>query len=487
LLDQIIDEVDSNSNTHHDFPPRLERREIAPMRRSIRKRLFQGLEPLERRALMAIDLASPGPLSLATIDNSAVIRLNAASDIETASQAIYEAGGYVDGGFGPLTWGIVFSPWADRDAILKAWESSGWLASSDTDGQIVSTALPVSDPAAMQQWAIAETVKASVHAPEAWSRTVGAGVIVAVIDSGVDLNHPELAGQLWVNPRETAGNRRDDDRNGFVDDINGANFLTNSGNVQDDAGHGTHVSGIIAAAANNGQGGVGLAPGAKIMALKVLDGSGNGSISAAVNAIYYAVNNGAKVINASWTMSTGSPALISAMSFAASKNVVFVTAAGNDGSNNDVVPNYPGNYRFTNVLTVAAIDPDGKLASFSNYGASTVDVAAPGVSILSTIPGSYEVWDGTSMATPFVAATAALLAALRPDFTAAQIVDRIKATATRSIDLAGVIASAGYLDAGAATNLPAYVPPAKPVVQVTPVVRKPVRVVRRVPIPRRLR
>lgn len=458
------------------------------MRRPSRKRTFRGLEPLEKRALMAFDFVTPGPLSVATIANSAVIRIADPAEVDEASHAIYEAGGYVDGGFGPLTWGIVFSPGVDRDAVLSTWKSTAWLASAETDGLIASSALPVSDPLATQQWAIADTAKASVHAPEAWSRSVGAGVVVAVIDSGVDVNHPELAGQLWINPKESAGNRKDDDRNGFVDDINGANFLNNTGNVQDDAGHGTHVSGIIAAAANNGNGGVGLAPGAKIMALKVLDASGNGSINAAVNAIYYAVNNGAKVINASWTMSVGSPALISAMSFAASRNVVFVTAAGNERSNNDLVPSYPGNYRFTNVLTVGAVDSDGKLADFSNYGASTVDVAAPGVSILSTTPGSYEAWDGTSMATPFVAATAALIASLRPDYTAAQIVDRIKSTATRSVDLAGIIASAGYLDAGAATNLPAYVAPAQTVVPVvTPLKRTPVRPVRRVPLPRRLR
>lgn len=437
---------------------------------------------------MAFDFVTPGPLSVATITNSAVIRIADALQVESASRAIYEAGGYVDGGFGLLSWGIVFSPTVDRDAVLNSWKSTAWLASAETDGEITSTALPVSDPSAMRQWAIADTAKASVHAPAAWSRTVGAGVVVAVIDSGVDVFHPELAGQLWVNPKEAAGNRKDDDRNGYVDDINGANFLNNSGNVRDDAGHGTHVAGIIAAAANNGHGGVGLAPGAKIMALKVLDAGGNGSINAAVNAIYYAVNNGAKVINASWTMATGSPALISAMSFAASRNVVFVTAAGNERSNNDLVPSYPGNYRFTNVLTVGAVDTDGKLAEFSNYGASTVDVAAPGISILSTTPGSYEAWDGTSMATPFVAATAALIASLRPDYTAAQIVDRIKSTATRSVNLAGIIASAGYLDAGAATDLPAYVAPAQPPTTVaTPVKRTPIRPVRRIPLPRRLR
>lgn len=458
------------------------------MRRRKDKCTIRGPEPLERRALMAFGLVTPGPLSMATVANSAVIRLHDADCAESAAKAIYEAGAYVDGGFGPLTWGVVFSPASDRDAILTAWRSSHWLASAETDGLIQASALPVSDPMATQQWAIAEASQASVHAPAAWSRSVGAGVVVAVIDSGVDIYHPELAVQLWRNPKESAGNRLDDDRNGFVDDIHGANFLNNSGNVMDSAGHGTHVAGIVAAAANNGHGGVGLAPGAKIMALKVLDAAGNGSISAAANAIYYAVNNGAKVINASWTMAVGSPALISAISFAASRNVVFVTAAGNDRSNNDLVPSYPGSYRFSNVLTVAAIDPNGKLANFSNFGASSVDVAAPGVSILSSTPGAYDTWDGTSMAAPFVSATAALIASLRPDYTAAQIVDRIKATATRSANLAGVIASAGYLDAGAAADLPAYVPPPQAITPAAvPRPRIAPRQIRRLPITRRLR
>jgi subtilisin family serine protease len=283
--------------------------------------------------------------------------------------------------------------------------------------------------------------------------------VVAVIDSGIDFRHPDLASQLWVNPGEIGGNGRDDDRDGFADNTYGANFLNNSGNAFDDAGHGSHVAGIIAAAANNGAGGVGLAPGAKIMALKVLDANGNGSLNAAVRAIYFAVDNGAKVINSSWTMSFGSPALQSAIAYAASKNVVFVAAAGNEGVNNDQVPSYPGNYRYSNMISVAAVNSAGKLASFSNRGASTVDIAAPGVGILSTTGGAYDTWDGTSMAAP---------------------------TAHVTTELAGQVGSGGYLNAAAATNLPAYVaPPTTPVTTPkAPVARTPI--VRRQPVPRRI-
>lgn len=434
-------------------------------RRQIRT-IICPLTPLEARCLLTA--TSLGPLTTATTENSAVIKLASATSAPHMLQVIYESSGYLDGSYDAKTWGVIFGSNVSRDGFLQKWQDAGFIDSYQTDEMIQATALPVSDPSAPQQWAIAGEAATSLNASTAWSRTVGAGVVVAVIDSGIDYNHPELAGQLWVNPKEIRGNNRDDDRNGFVDDLYGANFLNNSGNVYDDAGHGTHVSGIIAAAANNGNGGVGLAPGSKIMALKVLDASGNGSLNAAVKAIRYAVDHGAKVINASWTMSIGSPSLQSAISYAASKNVVFVAAAGNEGANNDYVPSYPGAYRYSNVLTVGAVDSSGTLASFSNYGASSVDIAAPGVGILSSVPGSYDTWDGSSMASPYVAATAALIAALRPDYSAAQIVSQIKSTAHVTTALAGKIASGGYLDAGAATNLPAYKPPVSQPVASTP-------------------
>lgn len=424
-------------------------------RRPLKLRLSPVIA-LESRELLSVSGA--GPLATATVDNSAVIQLASTTSSSKMVEVIYESGGYADGSYGASTWGVVFGPGVSRDDILNQWQNSGIIDSYSTDEAIHASALPVSDPMAPQQWAIAGGATASVNAGAAWSRTVGAGVIVAVIDSGVDYNHPELAGQLWVNPGEAAGNNRDDDKDGIIDDVHGANFINNTGYIYDDAGHGTHVSGIIAAAANNGNGGVGLAPGAKIMALKVLDSMGNGSLNAAVKAIRYAVDHGAKVINTSWTMSIGSPSLQSAMAYAASKNVVVVTAAGNENTNNNIIPSYPGSYHYTNVLTVGAVDSSGRLADFSNYGSSSVDIAAPGVGILSTVPGSYDTWDGTSMASPYVAATAALIASLRPDYSAAQIVNQIKSTAHMTSELSGRIASAGYLDAGAATNLAPYVP-----------------------------
>lgn len=445
------------------------------------------IDSLESRALLTL---TPGPLALATPENSAVIHLASRADATTALKAVYEAGAYVDGSYDETSWGIVFRPDVSRDGVVNLWKTEPWLASAQTDAGIQASDMNVNDPMAAQQWAMNDSSAASVHASTAWSRTAGQGVVVAVIDSGIDLTHADLKNQLWVNPTEIAGNRKDDDRNGFIDDTNGANFLNNTGNVQDDAGHGTHVAGVIAASVNNSTGGVGLAPGAKIMALKVLDNAGNGSLNAAVNAIYYAVNHGAKVINASWTISFGTPALQSAIAYAANKNVVFVTAAGNEGVNNDVTASYPGNYRYSNVLTVTAVDTAGKLAGFSNFGATKVDLAAPGVGIMSTVPGGYDTWDGTSMAAPYVSATAALVASLRPDYTAAQIVAQIKNTVHHTTELTGKVVSGGYLDTGAATNLAKYVPPAVTPAPVntkpTPAtVRKPVLPVRRTPVIRR--
>lgn len=451
--------------------------------RRVRRAIVLSIDSMEQRDLMTGIFT--GPLPMALVENSAVIELAGDAKIAAIRQSLAESGGYLQGSYGPAGMGVVFDSSLQRDALLQSWQASGLISSSSTDQTIRATALPVSDPMAPQQWAIAGTAAASVGADVAWSRTVGAGVTVAVIDSGIDFRHPELAGQLWTNPGEIAGNGRDDDRDGFADNTYGVNFLNNTGNAFDDAGHGSHVSGIIAAAANNGAGGVGLAPGAKIMPLKVLDAYGNGSLNAAVKAIYFAVDNGARVVNASWTMSIGSPALQSAIAYAASKNVVFVSASGNEGVNNDQIPSYPGNYRYNNVLTVAAVDSGGKLTSFSNRGGSTVDIAAPGVGILSTTGGAYDSWDGTSMASPYVAATAALIASLRPDFTAAQIVNQIKSTARVTTDLAGKVGSGGYLDAAAATNLAPYVAPAPaPVVAQTPVTRTPV--VRRQPVVRRV-
>jgi subtilisin family serine protease len=335
----------------------------------------------------------------------------------------------------------------------------------EPDQTVQREASAPNDPRFSSQWGLDNPTGLDVRALEAWDVTTGSpNVVVAVIDSGVDVTHPDLAGKIWTNPKEVAGNRLDDDRNGKVDDAQGWNFVSGSNSLRDDDGHGTHVAGIIAAASNNATGGSGIAPGVRIMPLKFLNWAGSGQISDAVSAIYYAVDNGARVINASWAGPDFSQSLQDAIGYARSRNVVFVAAAGNDSVNIDARPAYPANYRLPNMLVVAAIDRTGAVSSFSNWGARTVDIAAPGSDIVSTIPGGrYSSYSGTSMATPFVSGVAALVLSRTPTLTADQVVNRIRGTAAPLSTLSGRVMSGGALDAYAAvtgtTVPPASAPP----------------------------
>ncbi len=263
----------------------------------------------------------------------------------------------------------------------------------------------------------AGTPDADIDAPEAWDITTGnAGTIVAVIDEGVDISHPDLNDNLWVNTDEIPGNNRDDDNNGYVDDVNGYDFANNNASVYDPDPvtgrgdeHGTHVAGTIAAEGNNGGGVTGVNWDARIMSLKFL-GNNGGYTSDAVEAINYAVKNGAKISNNSWGGGGYSQSLRDAIARADAQGHLFVAAAGNAGSNNDSTPQYPASYNLPNIVSVAATDKNDGLASFSNYGATTVDLGAPGVGIRSTLPGNkYGSYSGTSMAAPHVAGVAALL------------------------------------------------------------------------------
>ena len=297
------------------------------------------------------------------------------------------------------------------------------------------------------------TANADINAPEAWNTNTGSGnMVVAVIDSGIDFTHPDLAANIWKNPRETAGNGRDDDGNGYKDDIYGWNFVNNSANVMDDNGHGTHVAGTIGAVGDNGIGVAGVNWHVKLMALKFLDKDGSGYMSNAVKALNYAVANGAKVVNNSYAGGGSDPAMQAAIAAARAKGVIFVAAAGNDGTNNDANPVYPANYNSDNVVTVAATDRNDKLASFSNFGRTTVEIAAPGANIYSTLPGNkYGVYSGTSMAAPQVVGALALVWDTHPAWTYKQVIDAVLKTADVLPSLAGKVAT-GRLDVGAAVN-----------------------------------
>ena len=246
----------------------------------------------------------------------------------------------------------------------------------------------------------------------------GRGVIVAVVDTGVDFTHTALRDHMWVNSREIAGNGVDDDGNGFIDDIHGFDFESDDSDPSDDAGHGTHCAGIIGASMDAATEAQGIAPGAKIMAVRIIGNEQKGFISDAVAGIKYAVDNGATVLSNSWRVyrswSSYDPSdknvalLREAIVYAGSKGAIFVAAAGNETQDLDDAagdPMFPGGFvGLSNMVVVAASSEDGTPAYFSNYGATKVNVAAPGNEIISTIPGNH--WSsmsGTSMAAPLVA------------------------------------------------------------------------------------
>ncbi|MEW6161694.1 MAG: S8 family peptidase, partial [Verrucomicrobiota bacterium] len=311
---------------------------------------------------------------------------------------------------------------------------------------------------------------ADIDAPEAWSVFNSAkNIIVAVVDSGIRYSHEDLAGNLWRNTGEIAGNRRDDDGNGVVDDIYGYNGVANNGDPMDDNGHGTHVAGTIGAVANNGKGVAGVAWGVQIMACKFLDYTGNGQISDAIECINYARSKGAKIINASWTAPNYSSALNSALQAARSAGIIVVCAAGNEATNIDSYPIYPASYNLDNLVVVAAMTRTGLLdTAYSNYGVNTVDLAAPGTSIMSTwhtADNAYMTLSGTSMAAPHVAGTLALMRAYFPNETVPQLIARLRTNIDPVPSLVGKTAAAGRVNLRKALGIagPDYVaspPPA---------------------------
>ena len=269
-----------------------------------------------------------------------------------------------------------------------------------------------------------------VNAPEAWARGyTGQGIVVAVLDTGVDRNHADLAGNIWTNGGEIANDGLDNDGNGYVDDVYGWNFANGNNNTLDGNRHGTHVAGTIAAA-NNGFGATGVAYNSRIMPVKVLSDSGSGSYSGVAQGIRYAVDNGADVINMSLGGGSTDSAVQSALQYASSRGVIVVMAAGNAGA---AQPGYPASSATSWGLAVGAVDSSNQMASFSNRAGSNSSmryVTAPGVQVYSTLPnGGYGFLSGTSMAAPHVAGVVALMLSANPNLTDAQVRQIITATA----------------------------------------------------------
>ncbi len=322
-----------------------------------------------------------------------------------------------------------------------------------------------------------------VRVTDSWSiqkpYNQGSKVIVAVIDTGLATTHLVFkdSGGLWQNTAEINGtNGVDDDGNGFTDDKYGWNFVSNTANNTDDNDHGTHVAGIILGVGQDILAYPVRESKVQIMGLKFLDASGSGSTSNAVSAIYYAVANGAKVINNSWGGSSYSQSLHEAYTYAYNHGVVIVSAAGNSNANNDSTDMYPANIDSPNNISVAASDDNDNKASFSSYGQTRVNVAAPGVRILSSVPGTgclnpgcFQMMSGTSMATPFVAGMAALILREAPQLSAYQVksiitnsVDHLSAWTTRVSTGGRVDVYSAISDAAAAASTPAYTPSYSP-------------------------
>jgi thermitase len=327
-----------------------------------------------------------------------------------------------------------------KDALAKYTKNSNILY-AEPNYAYTQNSIP-DDTYYNNQWGLSQ-----INAPDAWNITTGSSkVIIAVVDSGIDLNHSDLKADIWVNKGEIPGNGIDDDHNGYIDDIYGWNFVTGNNNVTDDDGHGTHIAGIIAAVGNNSKGVTGVMWSATIMPLKFLDSDGNGYVDDAVSAIRYATKMGASIISCSWGGNEYSKALKDVID---ASSALVVCAAGNDESSkdDDVSPIYPACFTSQNIISVAATDENDNLASFSDYGINSVDVAAPGTSICSTLPGShYGYMQGTSMAVPYVSGLAGLIKSIRPDLTALQI----KYTILNNVDyissLAGKILTGGRIN-----------------------------------------
>jgi subtilisin family serine protease len=285
--------------------------------------------------------------------------------------------------------------------LAKKLESVAGVKAAEPDGLVYPSVLP-NDPLFPSQWgyrntgASGGTVGMDANVAPAWDWSQGSNAVVAVVDSGVDFGIDDLKNKAWVNPGEIPNNGIDDDHNGYIDDVNGWDFLNGDNTLfdaRDGDKHGTHVAGTIGAETQNATSVAGLGWNTKVMSLKFI-GRTTGTYTNGAAAITYAVDKGARVINCSWGGTSFSQVVADAVTYAASRGVLVVCAAGNSGVNTDVTANYPASLPATNVVSVAAIDRTGAMPSFSNYGATTVDLGAPGLDVLSSmsrVPGAITV------------------------------------------------------------------------------------------------
>lgn len=448
------------------------------------------LRPLRRRRMSARNSKSRKPITLSLERLESRCLLDGAGPV---SQWLITTR---DGGFE-----TVRVEEAALAQTIDAWQADPNVLAVELDREVYVALVP-NDSYMGNLWGMQNTGQlggtpgVDIGATLAWNLATGSlRTAVGVIDTGIDYTHPDLYKNIWLNQGEVpqnlglvdtdgdglitfwdlnepanAGkvadvnqngridggdllgdprwaNGVDNDGNGKVDDLIGWDFVNNDNDPYDDNSHGTHVAGTIGAMGNNALGVVGVNWKVQLAALKFLAANGSGYTSGAVAALNYAVSMGIQITNNSWGGGGYSAALANAIASARAAGHIFVAAAGNSRANNDVTPQYPASYGFDNVIAVAAMDRYGNLASYSNYGATSVDLAAPGTSIVSTVPGGYASYSGTSMATPHVAGTVALVWSANPTLAYSDVIARVLNNVHVASAFAGKVASGGWLDA----------------------------------------
>ena len=341
--------------------------------------------------------------------------------------------------------------------LLEAYRQSALIEVAEPDFRVESIAAP-SDPNYRNGalWYLNQLdvqgnhVGPDIQAALAWeTKTNADDIVVALIDTGARLTHEDLAGNLWNNPKEIPGNGVDDDGNGFIDDVHGIDAANQNGNPTDLVGHGSRVAGVIGGVGDNGRGGIGVAWKVQMMICRYSNDSGQGNFSDILECFDYARANGAKIINASFGSTNTSSLLLTALNACRTAGIIVVAGAGNNGVNNDVTPFYPASYALDNVVSVAATTRSDELASYSNFGLTSVDLAAPGTDVLSTASGAddqYRFDSGTSYSTAITSASLALLWARFPTETYTQIIQRLLTSVDPITSLAGKCVTGGRLN-----------------------------------------
>lgn len=486
-----------------------------------------GLEPLEERSLLAAAVTGPVlDLGGLAVDSGSYDADHILVHYRAGQQPVALPGTTVGTALTGLanTYKINLGFGTSVSQALTAYRADGRVGYAEPDYRLTTSAVP-NDARFKDQWAARNTgqsggkVGTDLGLTEAWDTTRGSTkMVVAVMDTGFDYVHPDLAQNTWLNQKEIPASRRknlidangdglitfhdlndsrnighgkitDQNKNGFidaedvlapmskdsrgndtgnggwadgvsqdggsyVDDLVGWNFVTNSNRPMDDFGHGTHVAGIIGASGNNGQGVAGINWQVQLMPIKFMNATGGGSISSFIAGLNYAVANGARVSNNSWTGANVSTSLQQAIQGARDKGHIFVAAAGNFSNDNDREATYPAGFKVDNVVSVAASDRKDMLASFSNYGAKSVTLAAPGVDIMSTtLGGGYGFNSGTSMATPHVTGVMALVWSAHPTWTYKQVINQVTSSADRVSTLTGKVVTGGRVNAAAAVGV----------------------------------